>query len=333
MKEGSFLRSIISRHTRTHAVVGIILTLIFLLAAVIIPPSIAPEFTGSADLRVQFDAGDTVVVPEGAFSDFPYEIAYEKISDSEHRFVSRSLSNEEHRELLAHIDSTIGSYTVIHYESSSPSISQELVRKAIIALIAAAFIIICYIAFVFRGVSRPVASWKYGVVAVIALLHDIIAPVGVFVFLSWYTTASVDTLFVTALLAILGYSINDTIVVFDRIRDRLRMNAEKGNKEEFDAVIDYGVSHSMRRSLYTSLSTIIPLVFLFLLVPVTRWFGVALFVGVVAGTYSSLFFAPSLLLLWHRYFPQKDGQQRQKTETEKAEESLRKMLRNTGDTI
>ena len=178
----------------------------------------------------------------------------------------------------------------------------------------------------FKGVSRPIASWKYGVVSIAALLHDVAAPLGIFALLAPFTSASVDALFVTALLATLGYSINDTIVIFDRIRDRLKTNMGKKHKENFGTVVDYGVRSSVRRSLYTSVSTVIPLALLIVLVPVTQWFGVALFVGVAAGTYSSLFFAPSLLLLWHRHFPQKEDGNRTKTDTEKAEDTLKDIL-------
>ena len=107
---------------------------------------------------------------------------------------------------------------MLAYESFSPSISQELVRKALIALVAAMVLIILYISFVFKRVSRPVASWKYGLVAIVALVHDAIIPIGLFALLALFTSAAVDALFVTALLATLGYSINDTIVVFDRVQ-------------------------------------------------------------------------------------------------------------------
>ena len=132
----------------------------------------------------------------------------------------------------------------------------------------------------------------------------------------------------TALLATLGYSINDTIVVFDRMRDRLRMNREKNKKELFPDTVDYGVRSSLRRSLYTSVSTVTPLVLLFIFVSATQWFSIALFAGVVAGTYSSLFFAPSLLLLWHHYFPQKERKEKKLSETEAAEKMLRSSFQN-----
>ncbi len=316
----------ISRHAEKHAVIGVALIVVFLLSVFVITPNIAPEFSGTAHLQVDFQSEQSTQSMHTAFAEFPYDITPQQISETEWSFTSRALSDEEYQGLLTHITDTVGAHTITEYQSFSPSISQELVRKALLALIIATIIIIAYISFVFKGVSRPIASWKYGVVSIAALLHDVAAPLGIFALLAPFTSASVDALFVTALLATLGYSINDTIVIFDRIRDRLKTNMVKKHKENFGTVVDYGVRSSVRRSLYTSVSTVIPLALLIALVPVTQWFGVALFVGVAAGTYSSLFFAPSLLLLWHRHFPQKEDGNRTKTDTEKAEDTLKDIL-------
>lgn len=322
----------VEKHAHIHAVFGAALIGLFLLSVLFISPNVAPEFSGSASLRVSFYDRQNYSVVDAVLDNFAYSVSVERISEKEYLFLTRSLDDAAYTELTAYITGEVGAYTVTEYQSFSPSISQELVRKSFIALVAAALIIIGYISFVFRGVSRPVESWKYGVVATIALLHDVIVPLGVFALLSLFSSAAVDTLFVTALLATLGYSINDTIVIFDRVRERLHVNQRKGNREEFGAVVDYGVRNSLRRSVYTSVSTMIPLVLLFVFVPVTKWFSVALFVGVVAGTYSSLFFAPSLLLLWSRYFPQGDRKERESTDTERAEEALRGVLRGN-DTL
>jgi len=114
-----------------------------------------------------------------------------------------------------------------------PTIGQELRNKALVALVLVAVAIVLYIAFTFRHVSRPVSSWVYGAIAVIALIHDILVPAGLFAVLGQFFGAQVDSLFVMALLAILGYSVNDTIVVFDRVRENLRGNIERGRKKNF----------------------------------------------------------------------------------------------------
>ena len=259
----NFFKTIVSSYARVHVAIGCTLIALFFFSAVLITPNIAPEFSGSAQLHVTFHSEQSTETITDALSTLSYEVSTTSDSATEYTFMARALSDEEYLGLLDHITDHVGVYTITEYQSFSPSISRELVRKAFIALLAAALIIVLYISFVFRKVSHPIASWKYGVVAIIALLHDIIAPLGIFALLAPFTNAAIDTLFVTALLATLGYSINDTIVIFDRIRDRLRSNLEKKRKEEFAAVIDYGVRNSVRRSIYTSLSTVIPLALLF----------------------------------------------------------------------
>ncbi|MCY4576986.1 MAG: protein translocase subunit SecF [Candidatus Kaiserbacteria bacterium] len=313
----------VSNHAKIHAFIGIGLIVLSVLCTLIIGPNIAPEFAGRAELQVVFTEAQEDGVAQ--FGDIGYAVAIQQVSATEYTFTTQSLDADAYSALQAHIAEQIGEFEVKEYRSYSPSISKELLYKAVLALLVAVGIIIVYISLVFRKSSRPVASWKYGITATFALVHDTIIPLGLFAIIAPFTTAMVDTLFVTALLATLGYSINDTIVVFDRMRDRLRMNREKNRKEPFTETVDYGVRSSLRRSLYTSVSTVTPLVLLFLFVSATQWFSIALFAGVVAGTYSSLFFAPSLLLLWHHHFPQKDKKDQKLSETEAAE----KMLRNS----
>lgn len=316
----------IGKYAKIHASIGIGLIILSIACTLIIKPNIAPEFSGSAKLQIIFTEAPENV--ETHFDNLEYEITTQQASETEYTFTTRSLSAEEYSALQEHITENIGAFEVKEYQSFSPSISRELMYKAVLALLAAVGIIIIYISLVFRKASYPVASWKYGITATFALLHDTIIPLGVFAIIAPFTTATIDTLFVTALLATLGYSINDTIVIFDRMRDRLRINREKNKKEEFADTVAYGVRNSLRRSIYTSVSTITPLILLFIFVEATQWFSIALFAGVIAGTYSSLFFAPSLLLLWHQQFPQKQQKVKKLSETEAAEKMLRESFHN-----
>ena len=311
----------VSKHAKIHTAVGMGLIIISIVCALIIKPNVAPEFSGRAELHLVFTDPKEGVAEQ--FDTIGYETTIQQISEMEYTITARSLSSEEYAALKTHITETIGEFEVKEYQSFSPSISKELFYKAMIALLAAVGIIIIYISLAFKKSSRPVASWKYGIAATFALVHDTIIPLGLFAIIAPFTNAAVDTLFVTALLATLGYSINDTIVIFDRMRDRLRINREKNKKEPFEETVDYGVRSSLRRSIYTSLSTVAPLALLFIFVSATKWFSVALFAGILAGTYSSLFFAPSLLLLWHHYFPQKEKKEKKLSETEAAEKMLR----------
>lgn len=187
------------------------------------------------------------------------------------------------------------------FSSVGPSVGRELRYKAYWALAAVIVMIIFYVAFAFRKVSKPVSSWKYGFVAILALIHDIIIPTGVFAILGQTLGFEVDALFVTALLAILGFSVNDTIVVFDRIRENLSENEQKGAKEPFADVVGKSLSQTLVRSVNTSLTVFIALLFLLFLAGTSvETFVVTMLVGVVAGSYSSIFLASPLLVVLAR---------------------------------
>ncbi len=158
------------------------------------------------------------------------------------------------------------------------------------------FAIICFIAFAFRKVSKPVSSWRYGFIAIVTLLHDVAIPVGLFVVLSHFYGAEVDTLFVVAVLTILGLSVSDTIVIFDRIRENL--NTSNVAKNNFNETVGRSLEQSYVRSICTSLTVILVLLALFFFGPVsTKYFALMLTAGMFFGTYSSIFLA-SPLLVW-----------------------------------
>ncbi|MDP3970284.1 MAG: protein translocase subunit SecF [bacterium] len=205
------------------------------------------------------------------------------------------VSNEQRQEIL----STLGEGVVEEsFESIGPTIGQELREKSITAIILVVIAIIVYVAVAFRKVSQgPVPSWAFGVSAIIALLHDILITLGVFLVLGHYFGVEINVMFITALLTILGFSVNDTIVVFDRIREGLR----RSQQENFEGVINESINHTMMRSLNTSITTLIVLFALYLFGGETiKYFVLALIIGITAGTYSSIFIASPLLLLWQK---------------------------------
>ena len=159
-------------------------------------------------------------------------------------------------------------------------------------------VIAIFFAFVFRKVSKPISSWKYGLVVLLALAHDVIVPVGAFAILGHFFGAEVDTLFVTALLVILGFSVHDSIVVFDRVRENLKKNQEGNNsKEPFDETVGKSVSQTIARSINTSLTVVIVLLVLFFTGPASaHYFVLTLLIGIIAGTYSSIFLGSPLLV-------------------------------------
>lgn len=183
-----------------------------------------------------------------------------------------------------------------------PTIGAELRNKAWVALLAVLLCILLFIAFAFRKVSEPISSWTYGLIALVTLAFDVMIPLGFFAFLGSVTGAQVDTLFITAILTILGYSVHDTIVVFDRTRENLRINHEKGRKEDFAEVAGRSVGQTLTRSINTSATTLVSLLALYFIGPEsTRDFSLMLLVGIVAGTYSSIFFATPLLVAWEKW--------------------------------
>jgi preprotein translocase subunit SecF len=245
------------------------------------------DFTGGSLLEVEYsDSRPDISVLREELDKNGFESS--QIQTTRERGVivrSPNLSEEEHQRLL----SVIGSPTEKRFHSIGPVIGQELKQKAWIAISIVVVMIILFIAYAFRGVSWPVSSWKYGLVAIVALLHDIIVPVGLFA----YIGAEVDVLFVTALLAILGFSVNDTIVVFDRVRENLKLKASK----DFSETVGMSLSQTIARSINTSITTLFVLGFLYFMGgEATKMFSLVLSIGVVAGTYSSIFLASPLLV-------------------------------------
>lgn len=182
-------------------------------------------------------------------------------------------------------------------ETIGPAISSQLRSRAFYAAIAVILAIVLYVAYAFRKVSKPVKSWKYGVAAIIALVHDVTLVLGVFVLLGKFLGIEIGIPFVVALLTILGYSVNDTIVVFDRVRE----NLIKRGSDRFSETVNLGVVQSITRSINTSVTTLVVLSALFLFGGETiKYFALALIIGVASGTYSSIFLASPLLVVWEK---------------------------------
>lgn len=214
-----------------------------------------------------------------------------------------NLSSEE-RTNLPQILSIDGKnpVTIANLTEVGPVIGLELRNKALIALALVLLCILLFIAFAFRKVSKPVSSWVYGLIALATLVHDVIVPVGFYAALGYFLGAQVDTLFVTAILTVLGFSIHDTIVVFDRVRENLRVNHEHNRKEDFEITAGRSLNQTFVRSINTSLTVLITLLALFFLGPAsTKDFALTLLVGIIAGTYSSIFLATPLLVSVERW--------------------------------
>ena len=208
-----------------------------------------------------------------------------------------AITDEQRGTLAAAISYDGSAARIDQLTEIGPTIGKELRNKAFIALVLVLLCILLFIAFAFRKVSKPVSSWVYGLIALVTLIHDVIIPVGFFALLGYLTGAHVDTLFVTAILTILGFSVHDTIVVFDRVRENLRVNQEKNRKEDFAETAGRSLGQTFVRSINTSLTVLFTLAVLYFIGPVsTRDFALTLLVGITAGTYSSIFLATPLLV-------------------------------------
>lgn len=277
-----------------------ILMVISLVLLVVPGPRVGVEFTGGTRMEISVPAGKTAQDVTAALQSFEeVELAptVNRMQSGNFLVRTKGIDDAQHKALFTHLNEKLGTVGEVQYTTIGPTVGASLKTRAIYALLVASLGIIVYIAFAFRKIPRRYSPWKFGVVAVVTLLHDVLLTVGVFVILSHFTTFEVDTLFVTALLTILGYSVNDTIIVFDRIRDNLFIQERK---EDFPTIANRSVNQTWKRSLYTSGSTFIMLLALFLLGAASiQWFVLTLLVGIALGTYSSIFVATPLLVYWN----------------------------------
>lgn len=206
------------------------------------------------------------------------------------------ISEEEHQNYLTALNYKFGQIEEMRYEAIGPAIGKELKGKAIWAIIFVLLGISLYVAYAFRKVSYPVKSWKYGIITLITLFHDVIISIGALALLGWKFGVELDTKFIVALLVIIGFSVHDTIVVFDRIRENLL--TDRGRKD-LKEIINDSVRQTFARSVNTSLTLVLTLLALFFYGPlVLKYFTLLILTGTVIGTYSSIFIASPLLLFF-----------------------------------
>ncbi len=221
-------------------------------------------------------------------------------SAAENRLIikTENLTKEQHDSMLSSIDTEAGKFKEIRLDSIGPIVGKELKKNSLYQLVLISLGIVLYIGYAFRKVAKPVTPWKFGWAAIIALIHDLVFVLGVFSLLGHFKGVEVDSLFVTAMLTVLGFSVHDTIVVFDRIRENLKTYA--GESIEF--VVNHSIAQTIVRSLNTSLTVLFVLLSLLLFGGESiRYFVLTLFIGIIVGTYSSIFIASPVLVLWQKW--------------------------------
>jgi preprotein translocase subunit SecF len=208
------------------------------------------------------------------------------------------IDQNKHDQIISDLKASVGNFTEDSYTSIGPTIGSQLKSQAIYQLLLVSLGIILYIAYAFRKVTKPITSWKFGWAAIIALLHDLFVVIGIFSILGHFFGVEIDSMFVTAILTVLGFSVHDTIVVFDRIRENLRVESGKSIED----IVNHSINQTLVRSLNTSLTVLFVLFSMLLFGGVTiRYFVLALFIGIISGTYSSIFIASPLLVIWQKW--------------------------------
>ena len=270
------------------------------LISLLIPPGLRKgvEFTGGAEMTFRFEKPVEQSNLRQALADLGYaDTIIQRTGTGD--FIVRTrgiteevITSEEKDKMEQGLRDRFGPMDELDFFAVSPLIAVEVVKAAIIAVVAASIGILIYIAFAFRKMPRP---WRYGTAAVIALIHDVLVVVGIFSILGKFFNTQVDALFITAILTVVGYSVNDTVVVFDRIRE----NMSKGVSKVFEVVVNRSLVETLARSLNTTLTTLITIAALFLFGGVTiRTFTLALLIGITSGAYSSFYNAATLMVVW-----------------------------------
>ena len=262
------------------------------------------DFTGGSLLEVSFQKSrPTVAQVEKTFADLNVNnIIVQPAGELSLIVRSGFLVEEEHQKVLNAIRTQYGvdgnTVREDRFETIGSSVSKQLRTRALWAIILVNLGIILYVAYAFRQVSYPVASWKYGALAIVALFHDVLLVLGVFAALGHYFGVEVDIAFVVAILTVLGYSVNDTIVVYDRIRE----NLIRRTSQTFEDMVNGGLNQTLMRSINTTMKTTLPLFALYFLGGSTiHSFVLALIIGIISGAYSSVFIASPLLVYVERW--------------------------------
>ncbi len=204
--------------------------------------------------------------------------------------------DEEIVKIKQNVGKNVGEYQDLRLETVGPTVSRELTQKAFAAVSLSILAILAYITWAFRKIPKPTSSLSFGICTIIALVHDVIVVVGIFSILGHFLKIEIDSLFITALLTVIGFSVHDTIVVFDRIRE----NLNKYSEAPFEQVVNHSLVQTLGRSLNTSLTAVFVLAALFLFGGHSiKNFVLALLVGIISGTYSSIFNAAPLLVVWN----------------------------------
>lgn len=285
--------------------------LYFLISLLVIIPGVISLVFYGLKLSIEFTGGSrmTLIFPKeasektiqhirNAFHAENIELNTIQTSGKTVIIKASAMSEQQDARILASIRNATGNVTQEEFENIGPTIGKETTKKAFYSVLLASLLIVLYIAISFRKVPKPASSWRFGICAILAVLHDVLVLVGIFSLLGHFFNVEIDSLFITAILTVIGFSVHDTIVVFDRIRENLL----RVSGMSFVTIVNTSILQTIVRSLNTSLTAVLVLITLLLFGGESiRWFVVALLLGIVSGTYSSIFNAAPLLVVWQEW--------------------------------
>ena len=257
------------------------------------------EFTGGSNMEIDFSGKrPTNEAIQNALSSFNLgDIIIQPTGTNGVILQFRGVDEATHQQILSKINE-LSQVSEKSFQFIGPSIGQELRNKTEIAIVLALLAITLYIAFAFRKVSKPVASWKYGITSLVALFHDILIPLGAFSVLGKLYNVEITIPIIAALLTILGFSVHDTIVIFDRIRE----NILRKGMGQFDQIVNWSLNQTIGRSISTVLTVLFVMISLYFFGGQTlKYFALSLIIGITCGAYSSIFIASPLLVSWNKW--------------------------------
>ena len=291
-----FMKFAFSKYSRFYYILSSLLISASILSLVFYGLKFGIEFTGGSIIEAQFQqrpSNDAILKSLEGFN--LGEIIVQPSGENEAIIRTKGVDEETHQNILSKLRE-LSPIEEKRFDYIGPSIGEELTGKIELAIFLTLLAITLYIAFAFRKVSKPVSSWKYGIASLVALIHDIIIPLGVFSVLGKFYNIEITVPIVAALLTILGFSVHDTIIIFDRIRE----NILRRGGGSFSEVVDWSLNQTLGRSISTVVTVLIVLLSLFIFGGETlRYFSLALIIGIISGTYSSIFLASPLLISWH----------------------------------
>jgi preprotein translocase subunit SecF len=260
-------------------------------------PSI--EFTGGSIMEIEYqDARPSNDAIKESLSEFDLgDIIVQPSEDRGAILRIKDISEEKHQEILSKLKES-HDLEEMRFESIGPVIGEELKQKTILIIVLSLLSIIAYVTFAFRKTQSSIKSWQYGIATLFALGHDVLIPIGAFAILGQYYGVEISIAVVVALLTVLGYSVNDTVVVFDRVRE----NLVRMRRNSLQEIVNKSLNDTLSRSINTSLTTLFVLFAIFFFGGATlQYFALALIIGILAGTYSSIFLASPIVLAWLNY--------------------------------